>query len=89
MQRDSRQLDHGTLEAFQLLARGRVKEGEKPADVVKSLGMNRTSVYRWLKAVSGRGKGERALASKPATGRPSKLIRSFFGAPSVACILDC
>ncbi len=41
--------------------------------MVKSLGMNRTSIYRWLKAASGRGKGERALASRPATGRPAKL----------------
>lgn len=73
MKRDGRQLDHATLEEFRLLALRRVKEGEKPSDVVKSLGMNRTSIYRWLKAASGRGNGERALASKPATGRPSKL----------------
>ena len=73
MKRDGRQLDHATLEEFRLLALRRVKEGEKPSDVVKSLGMNRTSIYRWLKAASGRGKGERALASRPATGRPSKL----------------
>ena len=73
MKRDGRQLDHATLEEFRLLALRRVKEGEKPSDVVRSLGMNRTSIYRWLKAASGRGKGERALASKPATGRPSKL----------------
>jgi transposase len=73
MKRDGRQLDHATLEEFRLLALRRVKEGEKPSDVVRSLGMNRTSIYRWLKAASGRGNGERALASKPATGRPSKL----------------
>ena len=41
--------------------------------MVKSLGMNCTSIYRWLKAASGRGRGARALASRPATGRPSKL----------------
>ena len=73
MKRDGRTLDHATLEEFRLLALRRVKEGEKPSAVVKSLGMNRTSIYRWLKAASGRGKGERALASRPATGRPSKL----------------
>jgi transposase len=50
-----------------------VREGEKPSAVVKSLGMNRTSIYRWLKAAAGRGKGERALAARPATGRPTKL----------------
>lgn len=73
MKRDGRTLDHATLEEFRLLALRRVKEGEKPSVVVASLGMNRTSIYRWLKAAEGRGKGERALKSTPATGRPSKL----------------
>ena len=73
MKRDGRTLDHATLEEFRLLALRRVKEGEKPSEVVKSLGMNRTSIYRWLKAASGRGRGARALVSRPATGRPSKL----------------
>ena len=73
MQRDGRALDHRTLEELRVLAVRRVKEGEKPSVVVKSLGMNRTSIYRWLRAASGRGHGERALASRPATGRPCKL----------------
>ncbi|AGW90425.1 hypothetical protein N234_35275 [Ralstonia pickettii DTP0602] len=73
MKRDGRQLDRATQEEFRLLALRRVKEGEKPSEVVKSLGMNRTSIYRWLKAASGRGNGERALAARPATGRPPKL----------------
>ena len=73
MKRDGRTLDHATLEEFSLLAVRRVREGEKPSEVIKSLGMNRTSIYRWLQAASGRGKGERALASRPATGRPTKL----------------
>lgn len=73
MKRDGRTLDHATLEEFRLLALRRVREGEKPSAVVKSLGMNRTSIYRWLKMASGRGKGERALAARPATGRPTKL----------------
>lgn len=73
MKRDGRTLDHATLEEFRLLALRRVKEGEKPSEVVRSLGMNRTSIYRWLKAAAGRGKGERALVARPATGRPTKL----------------
>lgn len=73
MKRDGRTLDHATLEEFRLLALRRVREGEPPSAVIKSLGMNRTSIYRWLKAASGRGKGERALVSRPATGRPCKL----------------
>jgi transposase len=76
MKQDGRTLDHATLEEFRLLALRRVKEGEKPSAVVKSLGMNRTSIYRWLRAASGRGKGERALTSRPATGRPCKLTAS-------------
>jgi transposase len=73
MKRDGRALDHATLEEFRLLALRRVREGEKPSAVVKSLGMNRTSIYRWLKAAAGRGRGARALAARPATGRPTKL----------------
>ena len=73
MKRDGRTLDHATLEEFRLLALRRVREGEKPSAVVKSLGMHRTSIYRWLKTASGRGKGARALAARPATGRPTKL----------------
>ena len=76
MKRDGRTLDHATLEEFRLLALRRVKDGEKPSVVGKSLGMNRTSIYRWLKAAAGRGRGERALASRPATGRPCKLTLS-------------
>jgi len=73
MKRDGRTLDHATRQEFRLLALRRVKEGEKPSEAVKSLGMNRTSIYRWLKAAAGRGKGARALVSRPATGRPTKL----------------
>ena len=46
MKRDGRTLDHTTLEEFRRLALRRVKDGEKPSAVVKSLGMNRTSIYR-------------------------------------------
>lgn len=76
MKRDGRTLDHATLEEFRLLALRRVREGEKPSAVIASLGMNRTSIYRWLKAAEGRGKGEQALKSTPATGRPSKLTEA-------------
>ena len=71
--RDGRTLDHATLREFLLLAVRRVREGEKPAKVLKSPEMNRTSVYRWLSAAEGRGRGKRARASRPATRRPSKL----------------
>jgi transposase len=73
MKRDGRTLDHTTLEEMRLMALRRVREGEKPSVVVKSLGMNRTSIYRWLKAAAGRGNGERALTARPIPGRPTKL----------------
>lgn len=60
----------------------RVREGEKPSVVIKSFGLCRTSIYRWLRA-SRRG-GERALkASKHAgpsrklTPKQMKKVRSF------------
>lgn len=45
----------------------RVREGEKRSEVVKSLGLNRTSIYRWLKAACGHGKGN---ARWPRGGQP-------------------
>lgn len=50
MRIDGRTLDHATLETFRKLAVQRVLDGERPAEVVRSLGMNRTSIYRWLSA---------------------------------------
>ena len=73
MKRDGRALDHTTLQEFRLLAVRRVREGEKASVVVRSLGMNRTSIYRWLRAEADSGQGERALLARPITGRPSKL----------------
>jgi len=73
MKRDGRTLDHRTLEELRRLAVQRVHAGERPAVVVASLGLHRTSIYRWLAAVKGPGRGLRALRSRPATGRPRTL----------------
>ena len=73
MKRDGRALDHTTLQEFRLLAVRRVREGGKPSVVVRSLGMNRTLIYRWLRAEAASGQGERALLARPITGRPAKL----------------
>lgn len=51
----------------------RVREGEKPSKVIASYGFCRTTIYGWLRASSGRGKGLRVLVSKKGTGRPRKL----------------
>jgi transposase len=54
------------------LAIKRVKEnGEKPSQVIATLDMCRTTIYRWLRAFEKRG--EAGVMSKKATGRPPKL----------------
>ena len=85
MKRDARTLDHATLEEFRLLALRRVKEGEKPSAVVKSIGMNRTSIYRWLKAAAGRGKGERGLGLSAGHGA---TLQAHAGATGAGISLD-
>jgi transposase len=52
----------------------RVREGERPSSVIASFGFNRTTIYRWLNAASKPGVGLSALRSRPATGRPRRLI---------------
>lgn len=73
MKRDGRTLDHGTLETIRKMAVQRVQEGERPSEVIASYGFHRCTIYGWLKAARGRGNGLRALAARPATGRPRTL----------------
>ena len=73
MTRDGRTLDHGTLETIRRMAVERVREGERPSEVIASYGFHRCTIYRWLKAARGRGHGLRALAARPAAGRPRTL----------------
>ena len=51
----------------------RVREGERPSDVMASYGLHRGPIYRWLTATRGRGHGLHVLAARPATGRPRTL----------------
>jgi transposase len=73
MKRDGRKMDHRTREEIRKMAVERVREGEKPSDVVASYGFHRCVIYRWMKAANGRGKGLKALAARKGTGRPRKL----------------
>jgi transposase len=73
MTRDGRTLDHGTLETIRKMAVERVREGERPSDVIASYGFHRCTIYRWLTATRGRGHGLHTLAARPATGRPRTL----------------
>lgn len=69
---DGRTLDHKTLEHLRKLAVKRVIEDkEKPSKVVMSLGLCRTSIYRWLRDF--KDGGWEALAEKVAEGPECKL----------------
>ena len=71
MKIDGRTLPHDTSELIRRWAVRRVKAGESPSAVMKSYGLCRTSIYRWLRAVE-RG-GEKALRARPHRGPQAKL----------------
>jgi transposase len=73
MKRDGRQLAHNTLEEMRVLAVQRMYEGEHPAAVAASFGMNRSWGYKCRAAAKGRGRGLKAIRSTKGTGRPRKL----------------
>lgn len=69
---DGRKLDHQSLETLRLLAVRRVTEdGEKPREVMRSLGLCRTSIYPWLR--THKKKGQAALRMRKACGPQPKL----------------
>lgn len=72
---DGRTLDHDTNEYLRMLAVRRVVEDdEKPSDVMKSLGLCRTTIYRWLRAHEAGGLD--ALKATMAAGPQPKLNES-------------
>ena len=71
MEIDGRTLAHDTLETIRMMALRRVREGEAPSAVIRSYGLCRTTIYKWLRAA--RTGGERALRSRKSTGRPPQL----------------
>ena len=68
---DGRTLSHETSEQIRLMAVRRVREGERPSDVIRSFGLCRTTIYRWMRAE--RVGGEPALAMRKHPGRPLSL----------------
>jgi transposase len=69
---DGRTLDHKALEHIRLLAVKRVIEDkEAPSDVMKSLGLCRTTIYPWLRKFEDQGM--EALAERIAQGPEPKL----------------
>lgn len=71
MKIDGRTLSHESSETIRQMAVRRVHEGERPSEVIKSYGLCRTSIYRWLRAEK-RG-GPAALESRKASGPRCKL----------------
>jgi transposase len=71
MKIDGRTLSHETSEQFRTMAIRRVKEGEQPSSVMRSYGLCRTTIYRWLRAAK-RG-GEQALKARKHPGRKRTL----------------
>ena len=71
MKIDGRTLPHDTSEMIRRWAVRRVKAGESPSSVMKSYGLCRTTIYRWLRAVQ-RG-GEKALRARQHMGPKAKL----------------
>jgi transposase len=69
---DGRKLSHQALEHMRVLAVRRViEDGERPREVMDSLGLCRTSIYPWLRRY--RDQGLEALAEKISQGPEPKL----------------
>ena len=64
MKKDGRSHDRKTKEALRMMAVERIREGEDVATVMSSLGLCRTTAYKWLGKMSGRGRGVRCLVSR-------------------------
>lgn len=68
---DGRTLSHPTSETIRMMAVRRVREGERPSSVIRSFGLCRTTIYKWLRA--SRNGGEAALKSRKHPGRKPAL----------------
>ncbi len=69
--RDGRKYDHETLESIRFEALTEVANGASPEAVIRSLGLSRSCIYKWL--AKFRIGGMVALKSKSIPGRPPKL----------------
>ncbi len=75
MKRDGRTHDRKTQEAIRLMAVDRMLEGEDVTVVMESYGLCRTTGYKWLAKIRGRGRGKHCLIARKGTGRTPKLTR--------------
>jgi transposase len=68
---DGRKLKHEVLETLRIRAVRQIEDGESPEVVIKALGMNRRTIYKWI-ALYREG-GIAGLKARPLSGRPLKL----------------
>jgi transposase len=68
---DGRRLKHEVLEKLRIRAVRQIEDGESPEVVIKALGMNRRTIYKWI-ALYREG-GIAGLKARPLSGRPLKL----------------
>ena len=76
MKKDGRIHDRKTKEAIRMMAVERIHEGEGVTAVMASYGLCRTTGYKWLAKVRGRGRGKHCLAARKGAGRTPKLTRT-------------
>ena len=68
---DGRKLSHKTLEELRIRTVAQVEAGCHPDELARSLGLNRSTIYKWLQLkING---GDNALKAKPIPGRPGTL----------------
>jgi transposase len=68
---DGRKLGRETLEKLRMLAIDRIRAGERPIDLARTLGLHPMTVYRWVSRFASLGRS--GLKSRKATGRPKTL----------------
>lgn len=71
MKTDGRKINREALEHLRITACRRVKRGEKPSVVIESMGLCRTTIYKWLKRSKKRG--EAGLKKRKSPGKPKRL----------------
>lgn len=74
-------MNRKTLEEIRIRALDRIRAGESPEDIAKTLGFNRTTVYRWIARFSESGNDglkSRKAPGKPSTLTPFQLRRLFY-----------
>lgn len=56
------------LETIRLMTIERVREGERPSEVIEAYGLNRTTIYKWMKTAFRPGGGSGRCARPKRAG---------------------